>query len=394
MVSFLENILLGKQYIGIEFFSLNQEKRFAFLMAQKKKDELVISKSDIFYDLKILELEKSNLPAVIVFNNEHVLQKEVESTDANDRKLLQKAFPNLQADDFYYEIWRKELNSIISICRKAYIDEQLKNLEPFFKVTSISLGVSSISALVGLKAPNLLATNTQQIQLDAEVSTVELVENDTIEYDINGLSITNNYLLAFSAVLRYLLPISTTGTVDALATTLKENYNQKTFFDKGLKTGIAVLLILLLANFFLFTYYFDNVTEMDTTLSVSKSEIENIVKIKERIKVNEQKLESFNGNASSKSSLIINTIVKAVPYSILLSDITYHPLEKKIKEDEPVITQDSLITVSGSTLSNTDFTNWVAGIENIKPVNDVVITSFGKDPDNQTTFSLRILIKK
>jgi len=69
MTASIEKMLLGKRYVSIELFSLNHERRFAFLVVQKKKDELVISKSEIFYDLKNLEKEKSNLPLVIIIND-------------------------------------------------------------------------------------------------------------------------------------------------------------------------------------------------------------------------------------------------------------------------------------------------------------------------------------
>ncbi|RZJ89391.1 MAG: hypothetical protein EOO20_11130 [Chryseobacterium sp.] len=89
MASFLKNILLGNQYIGIEFFTINGEDEISFLNVNKKKGELLISKDEIFYDRDSLHNTiKIKAPVALVVNNSHVLFKEIEGTDENDKKLL------------------------------------------------------------------------------------------------------------------------------------------------------------------------------------------------------------------------------------------------------------------------------------------------------------------
>ena len=134
MASKLENFLFGKRYIGIEFFSTNGEDKIAYLEAERKKKEIIISKSRVFGSKEELLANKSNSPAMIVINTQHTLQKEIESIDPNDRKLLHKAFPNLQTEEFYYEIWRKGAVSIVSICRKQYVNELVSSLSGNFKI--------------------------------------------------------------------------------------------------------------------------------------------------------------------------------------------------------------------------------------------------------------------
>jgi hypothetical protein len=42
----ITNLLLGKQFIGIEHFTLNNEDRVALLLVEKRKEGLVIAKKD------------------------------------------------------------------------------------------------------------------------------------------------------------------------------------------------------------------------------------------------------------------------------------------------------------------------------------------------------------
>jgi len=395
MATVIENILLGKHYVSVEFFSLNNEEKIAFLEVQKKSNELVVSKKYIYDSREKLTEVKSKFPAVLIINNEQVLQKVISGNDGNDKKLLNNAFPNLQSENFYYEIWRRENTSVVAICRKIYVDELLISIKSVLKVTSVNLGITSLSQLESFDLPLLITTNTQEVFLDDDINNaITETVPDFAEYAINGLQIPNTHLLGFSGILSLLLPHKTAGSIAVLQSKLNENYRQGTFFEKGLKAAIVLLLVLLLGNFFLFTYYFDKATAISETVSLNKTGIENISKIKQRIKDKEQKLESFTNNASSGSSVIINSIVKEMPSFLLLNELAYHPLEKKIKEDEAITTRDSLITVSGATLSNEAFTSWVGNIEKQSKVDNITITSFAKNEENKSVFSLKITLKK
>jgi len=393
MAARIENTLLGKQYIALEFFSLNRQDKIAFLSVQKKKNELVIVQKEIYNNIEDLFLQKSKYPAALIINNEQVLQKEVLGTDSSDKKLLHKAFPNLQADDFYYEIWRRGTSSLVAICRKTYVNKLLTDMEGGFRIAVISLGVCAISVLSQFELPPLLATNTSILDLDQEnIITGGLPENK--DYTINELNVPNTHILAFSGVLSLLLPTATTGSLWELGTIIHETFKQKTFFEKGLKTAIVVILTLLVINFFLFSHYFKKANEIADTVALNKSGIENITRIRKRIKDKEQRFESFTGATASASSLAINQLVKDMPASLLLSNIVYHPLEKKVKVDEAIMATESLIEISGSSLSNIAFTNWIESIEKMNWVGKVTINSFGKDAEGNTGFSISITVQK
>ena len=393
MATYLENIIFGKKYTGIEFFSLKDEDRIAFLQVERKKNEIIISKNEVFSTIEDLSHEKSKSPVAVVVNNSQVLFKEVQGTDANDRKLLHKAFPNLQTEDFYYEIYRKENISIISICRKIYIDNLLKSLEKNFRITSISLGLSSIDKLLVVSKETTITTNTQTIFLENEENIILTSQNPSTNYNINGLEINNAFILSFSGLLAFILPSTTTGSINDLNNRLHENFKQQSFFEKVFKSAMIFIISILLINFLLFSYYFDNVTEMTETISLNKVGIENITKTRTRIKEKEERLNNFNTNSEFRSAALINQMVKDLPTSITLTEITFHPLEKKIKDDDQILTNDKFILISGTTLDNEAFTSWIESLDKIKKTDKVMIINFGKDRENKTVFSLQIIIQ-
>lgn len=393
----LTSLLLGKQYIGIEHFSLNNEEKRAILLVEKRKEELVIVKKDrISFSETLPEKWDKTLPFFLIVNSNQVIQKEVHGIDDSNEKLLHKGFPNTNWDEFYFEIWRLKTKSIIAISRKNYVEELLSNYQKQgISIAGISLGICSIAEISSYSDATELFTNHQTISWNEEnpIITSNTSALDST-YNINGLAIQNSHILAFAGILRVLLNGTTnTGNLINYSHDLFENYNQRSFFSKGLKIMIGALLTILLINFLVFNHYFKLAEETSENLLLSKSSLEEVIKTKQRIQAKELKVKNVVAMTASQSSLVINEITKRIPQSILLTELVYHPLEKKIKPEEPIITQDKILMLSGTTIDNTAFTHWVEAMEQLKWMNQVVITHFGKNDLNETAFSIKLILK-
>lgn len=392
----LHTFLLGKEYIGVEHFTINNEDKVALLLVEKKKEGLVISKKDrVSYNGKIAEKWDTKIPFFVVINSNQVIQKEVLGVEPSDEKLLHKSFPNTNWDEFYYEIWRLKTKSVIAIARKSYVTALLEDYQnQKIIIAGISLGVCSIADIIAYTEENNLYTNHQNISKEeTQIISASSLES-AITYTINDLQIENRQLLAFSGILRLILNNTlNTGSIISYSDELYDNYNQNTFFNKGIKIMVGVILAILLLNFIFFTHYYKLAQESSEILLVNKSSIEDVSKIKQRIIVKEEKVKAIDGRMTSRSSLIINEIANKVPSSILLTELTFNPLEKKIKAEEAILTKDKIITISGITIANQSFTKWVEDIEKLQYIDKVLITHFGKNEDNETTFSINLTLK-
>lgn len=393
----MTTFLLGKQFIGVEHFTLNNEEKVALLLVENKKEGLVIDKKDrVNYNGKIAEKWDVKLPFYLIINTNQVIQKEVSGIESSDEKLLHKAFPNTNWDEFYYEIWRLKAKSVIAITRKSYLDTLAKNYEnQKISIAGISLGVCSIADIITYTDENQLYTNHQLIlkQEDNQIISISPLES-ALNYNINGLQIENRQLLSFSGILRLIMNSTmNTGSIISYSDILYDNYNQKAFFNKGVKIMVGIVLVILVLNFMFFTHYYKLAEETSETLLVNKSSIEDVTKIKQRIIVKEEKVKNISGKTTSQSSLIINEIANKVPSSILLTELTFNPLQKKVKIEEPIIAQEKTIAISGTTIANEAFTNWVEEIEKLKWVDKVLITHFGKNDANETAFSIKLTLK-
>lgn len=394
--SSLKQFLIGNQYVGIEYFSLRDEEKLTIIDIQRKKGELVSTKEDvrIFKDSVFKSLDKKKAYC-LVLNSNQVLQKEILETEGTDSKLLHKAYPNIKWEDFYYTIWRLKSKSIISIARKSFVDDLIN----IFKVNEIalfhiSLGNSSLSIIDAIVAHEVLETNRHDLNFDEDKDfIIARDKKSSIHHDINGLSIPNTHLLAFSVILESILKRKlTTGNIVELNTTLQDNYLQKQFFSKGMQTGIGTLLGILLLNFFAFTHYYKKVEDNAQILQLNQSSQETIVKLIDSIKLKEDAVTKIYGNNQKLTSVLFNRLTRDIPASILLSELVYQPLEKKIKSGEPILIEDRVVLINGTSHNTNDFTNWLETIENTDFVDKVIITQFGKNDKSETIFSLKVLI--
>lgn len=393
----LSSILIGNQYLSIEHFSTTAEEMIAILLIENKKEELLILKKDkINYNGVIPEKWDKKAPYILTINTNQVILKEVTGVDLADEKLLHKAFPNTNWEEFYFEIWRLQTKSIIAISRKVYIESLLEDYqEQGITIAAVRLGVCSLSEITPYTEEVVCTTNHQTVSWDENTpiltTATKIVASN---YTINGLAIPNSHIVAFSSLLGFVIQNSqNSGSVIEYSQKRYDNYLQQSFFSKGLKTCIGIVLALLLMNFFVFSHYYHLSQETDVNLMLNKSSLEEISKTKQRMLSKEQKLKNVMAGTQSQSTAILNEITKRVPSSILLTELIYQPLEKKIKTKEAITSSDKIITISGTTLNNQDFTLWIEAIAKLKWINEVVITHFGKNDTNETQFSIKLTLK-
>ena len=389
----VENIIFGNHFLGIEVFSENNSEKVNCIIVEKKKDNLTISDTLKFGNIDDLSLDNyTDLPTVLAIYTDKVLIKETELVEKNDLILVKKTFTNLNLEDFYFDVWRLNNKSIISITRRNYVDEIIKLFEEShrIKIASIAIGISNIKHLVPFLSKETILLNSKI--LDTQNTTISLTEITTSTiYSINGINIKSDNLMSFSSIINFISKTKN-GSIDELNTYLNNTFFQNAFFKKYIKFFIFFILGVLLVNFLFFNHYYNKFNEisiLNTTEVENKEKIENLKSV---IIEKEKSVNEISISNTQRISYLLNEIGKSVPNTIILNELKYQPILKKGNTETLTKYSDKSILVNGISNNNIQFTNWVEKLSEFNTINEVVILKFEKE-DNTTSFKINILIK-
>ena len=389
MARSLKNILYGSTFGAIEAFSEEGVDSYAWTITDRKKGELDVRKEGVTKNTEELMKVLAGLPVVLCINTKQVIHKEIEDTDASDKKLLHKAFPNISQNEFYFSIWRRESSSVVAICRRSYATELLASLGKNINVIAIYIGITPVAGLAPFGLPERLSTTSHDLYTGRQFGIVQPGSENKPPANINGLAIQSTAIIGFAGIVSFLFPSGITGNIVQDNDTREEAWLQRALFNLMLKSGAAVLLALLLVNFIVFSHYFDKVNALSEKVELDKAGLQGVVRLRERVKEKEALVRGISA-IQSKVSPFVNDLVKDLPASVLLTSLEYHPLVRKLKEGEAMEIQDSIITINGAVKNVADFNAWTERKQMLKNVAGVTITHFGADDEGNTVFTISV----
>ena len=396
MFEYLRSYLLyGNQFCGVEHTTSNDEPIIYSTVLKKTKRAVDID--EVFASSSVKKLA-NKLPkkqhVFLIVNNEHVLTKALKSEQTDDLKLVNKAFPNINVSEFYYEILKQDTHLFVSICRQSYVDGLIKSYtENGLYILNFSLGNTILTPVINyIDGPVILTSNSSITTENGFIKSVNL--NEAIQkkqYDVNGLTISNSYVLSFSGALDLVInnyqPVI---NYKNKTRTLSNTYRQIRFFSQFLKIGLVFILGILLVNFLFFNFYFEKTKALNEASQINQAAKETVIKLNETVSKLQKMTDDMLKSSASKSSFYINTIVNSLPESILLSEINYQPLEKRIKKDKTIMLQKNTIIVSGNSNDSQRYSEWISVLENVNWVANIDVIDYSDLKMTTSHFSIKI----
>lgn len=399
--TFKSYLQFGNHFCGIEHSTKNGEERISAILLKKQKDTL-----DIENTFKVPEISSlaSLLPKKqhlhLVVNNDSVLSKNIESPIHEDIKLVYNAFPNINLEAFYFEVFHQGNLHFISICRKEVIDQLVEKYKELgFSIINFSLGNSPISILADfiLEETTINTSNAEILFKNGKVLEVDKTNAATIkdnEYTINGLIITSGFILSLSAVLKALIGNNNPQTnFESEKQSLLNEYYQTRFFNLFLKFAGLFLLSVLLINFLFFNHYYTNATALQQNNQVNTTTKQKIISLNDKVTKTQKMVEDVLQSSTSKSSFYAQNIVNSLPSTILLTALDYQPLEKRIKKEKPIEVDKNSVVVSGESNSSASFSKWISTLEQENWVAHIDNIIYSDLSSSKAAFSFKINIK-
>jgi Tfp pilus assembly protein PilN len=386
----------GNRFCGLEHTTVNgNDIIYGTLLRQSKKELNIDSCFEVNTINNISEKLSKNQFATLVINNDKVLFKAIESEQQDALKLVYKAFPNIDLSDFYFEILSQEHIHFVSLCRKDYVNNLVDAYCKLkFLIIDVHLGNNLIGDLSNFINETDIYSSNAKIEIHKNHIT-QIKKSGVVseKYNINGLTVSNQYLLSFAGALNTVLKNSVlANNFSSERGRLLDSYKQTRFFNQFLKIGGLLILGLLLINFFFFNHYFDKVNELKQISEVNQTTKTQIVKLNGVVSKKQKMVDDLLKSNGSKSSMYSNTIIHSLPNTILLSEFNYQPVLKRIKENKAIELEQNSISVSGSSNDSGEFSNWIASLEQENWINKVEIMDYGTTTTSASDFEIKITL--
>jgi hypothetical protein len=395
--NFWKYLLYRKHFCGIEHTSKSSIEPIIISILKKSKKELNL---DATYKVKSIEevskkLSK-NQSAILIVNDKNTLSKTIENDQNDPQKLVYKAFPNINLEDFYFEVVSETKSSFISICRKRYVDELITTYSnKKINIIDFSLGNSLVSTIKSFVNEEHIRTSNAIIKIkNQQIAEIDKANFQPEVYNINGLKVFNQELLSFSGALQKVLnsDITITNYKD-ISDSLLTKFKHIQFFNQFLKFSGLLILAVLLINFYFFNHYFNQVNELRQISQINESTKQQIVALDESVTKKQKMVNDLLKSSGSKTSYFVNVIMHSLPETLLISEFNYQPLIKRVKTDKPIELNEDTIMMSGSSSDSNLFSKWINQLEQFPWIRKIEILNYGVASGRFSDFEIKISVR-
>jgi len=394
----IKHITKGTTYFGIEIVEYNYKEQYSLLKIKQKKGELesVLETTTQKIEEIIACIDKRT-SVFLTLNTSKVLKKQIaHENEVSDELLVIKAFPNLDLNNFYYQILKGKKESVVAITKKEYLDSYILQLQKKgVQVYSIALGVASLKSVSSFLQGTIYGFDFRITLKEGLYEGYSLSEpNKNEKYDINGLIVGNKYLLSFSHILAHLMDIKPSSNFMDLNRSLNEDLMNSKVFHFMLNTSLAFCLLLLLVNFLLFSHYNSVNESLKNNLNSNALEESSLLHLKKRVQEKEEKLKLLANSKNSWTTLYFDELAKTVPHSIWLSNMAYQPLIAPVRENKLIQKSTKTLKVSGVTTDKEAFTLWLDKLESHKWIKTLEIVHYEYISSSSTNFTFNIKLNE
>lgn len=385
----------GFTYNGLEISETEGKASYFLLKLKKSKDELVLTDKIELEDLGGLPNSiKKNSSIFLCINTSTILTKKVEGVNSNNPEaIVSQAFPGLDLNKYYYQVFARSSESIVTISNKEPIDAFLLKLKDLkIQVSKFSLGISAIENILPyLESGTVSISNKQLVLKNGGIDEISASSTQSEQqYSVNGLELSNFHLLSFAQILGHLSgKVHTTNFEDVCAGLQWESKNHR-IFNQVLKYSLAFFIVLLLANFFIYDIYHEKVGELNAAMDATSSQKDELTLLGESVQRKQERVETLTASANSKATYYLDLFAKNIPTSILLTGIKYQPLAKPVRETKPIMLEEETMLVSGISKSVNDFSFWIEELERSGWINSVETLDYDYISKDTSNFLLEI----
>lgn len=359
------NSLGNAQYKSLEFIRKGDEIQTKGNLSQHDNTDELIKTIDSKNGIVLTVTGKG------VLNKTTSIEKEGES-------LVKSVYPQINVDDFYYQIDRLDEGHLVSIIRKSQLESLMKESLIQNQVVFLYIGVATFN--------NIFKNDVQLENYLMHYENGNLIRiSEQVEKSNGEIRFGNEQLKGNEAVLHisaYCSFIKRQPFYSSEETENTHNYNQKiesSFINKGGLMAISITLIMVLSNFM----YFTSLNKSFNKLSLQKLSVEKEMRLlkKEEAQMEAQKelFEKLNFKKQTHHSELVDKISSKATEDIQFSALEIYPERKQNRSSETIAFHNSTLIVKGRAKSSNGFKVFTQSLSQIPLLETVKMTQFSKN---------------
>jgi Tfp pilus assembly protein PilN len=384
MNEFLQQLITGNRFGGLEVEILPEGLRFHFVVLKRNKKTFLIEKQGAgldSLDLLVKEIGKE-IPVALCITGKGVLYRRIPfNPDATEANLLSRVLPNASASQFFMQQqMAREEEQYLSLLRRETALDILQKLAPHLTITSCHAGPL---VLAGLKS--VLPTETETIlssryglSFEGEWlrDIVAITADEETSLEINDQEISRACLIALAAAHTAFSETYVSGMQHIVELEKsKEEFLEKKKFGFYAKCLLASALLVLLGNYFIFSHYWEQQSMLEEKLSLNGSAYKEVKELETELASKSTFLKASGFTSSIPYSYCADRLAACMPEEIQLHTINLAP-KHHFSESDTIGFDRGTIEVSGACRESVVLNSWIQLIQKQDWVESAVLVSY------------------
>ncbi|MBB6273352.1 hypothetical protein HDF26_003812 [Pedobacter cryoconitis] len=362
-----------------------------FCVLTKTKNSLTItSKKVVEGSLSaVIESLPRNYPVALTLSGKGTLHKIITAeAGLNAEQALKHAFPGVEEDDFYAQLFTDEGISLVSIIRKSMADPLLDKLtRAGIKIYNLTVG-----AMVTANVWTQLNVYSKEILFDGHLfslSETKTLLNYSAHPDskneapvkIGDEAIAENMIVAYAAAFQLILHdrlLMVAADVDTIQTAFK-NFLEQAKLKRQFMVLIFSLFFLLLISFLLFSYYNSENSRLVREVGTQTASADHTEFLQRHISENEYLMKKLGWNGGYNHGYLLNELGSSAPNRLILKNI----LMNDYKTDQEKQSMEPNIRITGTTDNLAAVNNWIFILKEKPWVKTVRLVQYQQEAESE-----------
>jgi hypothetical protein len=388
---------LIRQIAGVTFhYTAEGEVSISLIVLRmiKGKLKVVCKEENLKEPDKISEKIEKGIPVWLSVTGRPVILRKLDSDPGEN--YLHHVLPNAREEEFVVSVVKTGNGSVfVSAVRHENMIHLVEQIHvQNIKVLGFSVGPASINALFhfGLIESNEIILPGYRLAVtDGIISSISTeVLSGTESYLVGNERLNANLLLPFTSAISYLINRQSYDTVFSDNLPVDEEALLFSKLNRFLAVGGTIFIfLLLLINFFVFSYYNNKEQNLSSELAYQDSFFQKYDSLRKEIDQKQGLVKKMGLSQKTKFGYYADCIAASVPSSINLTQMYVNPTDGKIKADKAIIFKQ-LIAIKGETHGSMVLNTWVKELKVQSWIKKIEIIAYD-NRENKGNFELLII---